>query len=102
MPIELGMAGRSSNRDVQLGYQWRSGVFQLPNAFMLFAEDERRPTASDNTRGDNRRVNGRPGKRWNSVSAATEEKTCECNVTDAAVDQRQKCADISVAEMCAA
>ncbi|KAL3200413.1 hypothetical protein MRX96_013358 [Rhipicephalus microplus] len=87
------MAGRSSNRDVQLGYQWRSGVLQLPNAFMLFAEDERLLTAAYNTCGDIRPVNGRPGKLWNSVSPATEETSCERNVTEAAMDQRKKCAD---------
>ncbi|KAL3214613.1 hypothetical protein MRX96_034779 [Rhipicephalus microplus] len=87
------MAGRSCNRDVQLGYEWRSGNLHLPNAFMVFAQDERLPTAADNTCGDNRRVNGRLGKLWNSVSAATKDNSCECNVTKAATDQRKKCAD---------
>ncbi|KAL3214616.1 hypothetical protein MRX96_034781 [Rhipicephalus microplus] len=87
------MAGRSCNRDVQLGYEWWSGNLQILHAFMLFAQDERLSTAADNTCGDNRRVNGRLGKLWNSVSAATKDTSCERNVTKAATDQRKKCAD---------
>ncbi|KAL3214612.1 hypothetical protein MRX96_034778 [Rhipicephalus microplus] len=70
MPTEISMAGRSSNKEVPHGYQWRPGVLQLPNAFMVFAQDKRRSTAANNTRGDNRRVNGRRNKLWNSISVA--------------------------------
>ncbi|KAL3214615.1 hypothetical protein MRX96_034780 [Rhipicephalus microplus] len=70
MPTEISMAGRSSNKEVPHGYRWRPGVLQLPNAFMVFAQDKRRSTAADNTRGDTR--NDVASKLKNTSSGANE------------------------------
>ncbi|KAL1423524.1 hypothetical protein MTO96_020912 [Rhipicephalus appendiculatus] len=95
MPTDLSMAGPSMSSGVQHGYQLRSPIPPLPNAFMLFAQKNRRSAAADNTRENNQRVSSRLGKLWRCLSAATEEGSCERNVNQAATDHRTKCVTTS-------
>ncbi|XP_075739400.1 sex-determining region Y protein-like [Rhipicephalus microplus] len=72
-PPDLSGAGPSMSSGEQHGYQLRRRIPQPPNAFMLFAMENRRSVAAENPNEDNRRVSTRLGKFWRSLSAAAKE-----------------------------
>ncbi|XP_075739393.1 uncharacterized protein LOC142784778 [Rhipicephalus microplus] len=72
-PPDLSGAGPSMSSGEQHGYQLRRRIPQPPNAFMLFAMENRRSVAAENPNEDNQRVSTRLGKFWRSLSAAAKE-----------------------------
>ncbi|KAH7934590.1 hypothetical protein HPB51_029044 [Rhipicephalus microplus] len=72
-PPDLSVAGPSMSSGEQHGYQLRRRIPQPPNAFMLFAMENRRSVAAENPNEDNQRVSTRLGKLWRSLSAAAKE-----------------------------
>ncbi|KAH7979412.1 hypothetical protein HPB49_009356 [Dermacentor silvarum] len=76
VPVEAsdpGLGGPSMSSDVQHSYQLRSRIPRPPNAFMLFAQEERRSVAAENPNENNQCVRSRLGKLCRNLSTANKE-----------------------------